>query len=256
MQFPISEFVWNLLPKLRFLQFPWRWLVVLQAPMAIFFASAIWINRPRWRWLVVGACAGLFLGATGFAAFNFFQNCDEEDAVWAMIDTYYTHTGFPGTDEYVPPFADNSQLAMGLPDACLTASPTAVLGQGDPGANLQWTPDQGSCLAAFSRAETPGKAPEEHFRVEADLKQSGYLILRLRSYPAWFIKFNGQPVTQLPERGDGLIAIPVPQGHVEVTADWTTTSDVVISRWLTALALLLVTALCVLERRWRTTRLS
>ncbi len=36
LQLPISLPVWNLLPKLRFLQFPWRWLVVLEAPMAIF----------------------------------------------------------------------------------------------------------------------------------------------------------------------------------------------------------------------------
>ena len=42
LQFPISLPVWNLLPKLRFLQFPWRWLVVLEAPMAIFFAAAVW----------------------------------------------------------------------------------------------------------------------------------------------------------------------------------------------------------------------
>ena len=42
LQFPASAFLWNTLPKMRFLQFPWRWLVVLEAPMGIFFASALW----------------------------------------------------------------------------------------------------------------------------------------------------------------------------------------------------------------------
>ena len=45
LQFPLSLPVWNTLPKLRFLQFPWRWLVVLEAPMGIFFASAVWFTR-------------------------------------------------------------------------------------------------------------------------------------------------------------------------------------------------------------------
>ena len=41
----------------------------------------------------------------------------------------------------------------------------------------------------------------------------------------------------LPERDDGLMAVPVPQGPVELTVDWTTTRDVLIG----ALA----------QRRWR-----
>ena len=45
LQLPISLPLWNLLPKLRFLQFPWRWLVVLEAPLGIFFAAAIWPAR-------------------------------------------------------------------------------------------------------------------------------------------------------------------------------------------------------------------
>jgi hypothetical protein len=33
LQLPFTLPLWNLLPKLRFLQFPWRWLVVVEAPM-------------------------------------------------------------------------------------------------------------------------------------------------------------------------------------------------------------------------------
>ena len=49
LQFPFSRPLWNLLPDLRFLQFPWRWLGVLEAPMAVFFAAALWPLRSNGR---------------------------------------------------------------------------------------------------------------------------------------------------------------------------------------------------------------
>ena len=256
LQFPISAFVWNALPKLRFLQFPWRWLVVLQGPMGIFFASAIWVARVRWRLLVLSVCAVFFFAVTGVAGYLFFQSCDEEDAVWAMIDTYYDRTGFPGTDEYTPPYADSAKLAMGLPDACLTPTSNTPLGQGDAGATVQWSPDQKSCIATYSRAATPAKAPEEHFHLAANIPQPGFLVLHLRSYPAWKVRVNGQPVTSLLEREDGLIVVPAQPGPINVTADWTSTTDVQVSRWLSALTVLLTIGLFVFERRQSAPRLS
>jgi hypothetical protein len=50
LQLPISLPIWNLLPKLRFLQFPWRWLVALEAPMGILLAAAIWPGPSARRW--------------------------------------------------------------------------------------------------------------------------------------------------------------------------------------------------------------
>ena len=249
LQFPISDFVWNTLPEMRFLQFPWRFLVVLQAPMGIFFAGAVWFERKILRGLVLLACTGIFLAATAVAGLIFFQNCDEEDAVWAMMDVYWTGAGFAGTDEYEPPYADNSQLAMDLPFACLAASPTTVLGQGSAGAQPEWSADQNSCSAIFSPTPTHGRPAVEHLRLDATVPHAGALILRLRNYPAWQIRLNGELQTSLPERNDGLVAVAVPQGPVTVTADWTTTRDVATSRWVSGCALLLLTLLCIAERR-------
>ncbi len=53
-------------------------------------------------------------------------------------------------------------------------------------------------------------------------------------------------------REDGLMAVPVEAGPVEVTADWVATPDVVLGRWLSGIALGLVTGLCVLA--WRRNR--
>jgi 6-pyruvoyl-tetrahydropterin synthase related domain len=256
LQFPISDPVWRLLPKLRFLQFPWRWLVVVEAPMGIFLAQAVWVERVRWRVAVLTGCAGAFLAATVVAGLNFFQPCDEEDAVKSMVAGYRAGTGFGGTDEYTPPFADNSLLAMGLPAACLTVSPTTALGQGAAGADLQWSPDQGTCDAAFSPAPNQTISNARHFRVGGVVPHAGFLILRLRSYPAWRIRLNGQLVEHLPERADGLIVVPVQQGPVEVTADWSATPDILRGRGLSGLGLALMAGVFILERRVLRGRLS
>jgi hypothetical protein len=245
LQFPLSQPVWNALPKLRFLQFPWRWLVVLEAPMAIFFAAAIW-SIHRWRRVaVVAICAVLFLSATMLAGQLFFQVCDDEDAVQGTLDVYRSGTGFLGTDEYEPPGADDTVLPSGLPDSCLTSDATTVLGKGVQEAVPLWNAAQRSCLATFGADRN---APE-HLRIRALVAHPGFLILRLRSYPAWRVAVNGRQLTALPRRDDGLLAVPVPQGPVDLTVDWTTTRDVVTGHCLSGLTVLLLTGLWLLERK-------
>jgi hypothetical protein len=256
LQLPISLPVWNLLPKLRFLQFPWRWLVVLEAPMAIFFAAAVWPHGSvrRWRrFAVVAVCALVFLAASAAAGKLFFQVCDDEDNVLSMVNVYRAGAGFQGTDEYAPPTADNSLLASGLPAACLVNDPSTVLGNGaQQDIAPTWDASQDSCEATFAAARNL----PQHLRITAVTRHAGFLILRLRSYPAWLVEVNGRPVSNLPRRKDGLMAVPVPQGPVDLTVDWTTTPDVLAGRWLSALAVLLLISLCLLERKLTQPRLS
>ena len=254
LQLPISLPIWNLLPKLRFLQFPWRWLVVLEAPMAIFFAAAVWPRAGAHRWLRMvasSASAVLFLGSIAIAATYFFQPCDDEDAVAPMEKVYRSGAGFEGVYEYAPIGADNGLVATGLPDACLVTNPQATLGVVDtPDANPDWWVEQNSCDATYSALSNGGQRGTEHLQISADLPHAGFLILRLRTYPAWRLTVNGRSASSLP-RDDGLTVIPVGAGQVDVAADWTTTPDVILGRWITALALLLITALCMLERKRR-----
>jgi hypothetical protein len=248
--------VWNLLPKLRFLQFPWRWLTVLGAPMAIFFAAAVWPapSARRWRRVaVVAACAALFLAASVFAATRFLQPCDQDDAVDSMVGVYRTGGGFEGYDEFEPPDSDSSLVATGLPDACLVTDPDLKLGIVDvQGANPDWWVEQKSC----DRALTGQFWQPETKRLRAVVPHAGFLILRLRAYPAWRITLNGRVMESLPQRADGLIAVPVQLGPVDLAVTWTTTPDLLAGRWLSVLSLLLLTLLCSLERMWTRPGLS
>ena len=255
LQLPVSLPIWNLLPKLRFLQFPWRWLVVLEAPMGVFFAAAVWPRAGARRWVriaVPAACLLFFLGSTAFAAATFFQPCDDEDAVAPMVQAYRAGQGFEGVYEYAPIGADDGMVATGLPDACLVNDPLIPLGVVDtPGANPDWWIEQHSCDAVYTAAPPGAQASPEHLHLAADLPHPGFLILRLRTYPAWRIRLNGQPAVPAAAREDGLTAIAVPQGPIALDADWTATPDTRAGRWLSGLALLLVTALWLFERRVR-----
>jgi hypothetical protein len=75
------------------------------------------------------------------------------------------------------------------------------------------------------------------------------MLLRLRSYPAWRIRVNGLVVSGLQARDDGLIAVPVLQGPVRIDVDWTATPDAIAGRCVSALAVLGLIALGLVEGR-------
>jgi hypothetical protein len=248
---PISLPVWDLLPKLRFLQFPWRWLLVVEAPMALLFAAAVVPRRGakrRERVMVGLLCALLFAASAVFAATHFFRDDAEFDDLATILARHSSGTGFIGTDEYAPLGADNSTVAMGLPDACLASDFDTELGvAAEPDAVPQWRPDQHSCMAT---AAGRGRDPE-HVRVQMFAAHAGFVILRLRSYPAWRISLNGQRMADLQPRIDGLISVPVAQGPVDLAVDWSSTPDVLAGRGLSALGFLGLIGLRAIERRDR-----
>jgi len=257
MLFPISRPVWHLLPEMAFLQYPWRWLEALEAPMGIFFAAAIWPAARRARFAVAGLCVAAFLAMTVYAATAFFQSCYTEDTVASTLTAYHSGAGFEGMYEYAPPGSDITLIATGLPAACLVADPSIVLGKpnpDDPISNPVWSSEQPGCLAAFPEFD-PFSVPE-HLSFHGTMDRAGFLVLRLLSFPAWKVRVNGAVIEDLPERSDGLMAIPVNAGPVDVAVDWHLTADVAVGRLLGAVCALLLAALLWTERRLCRTRLE
>jgi hypothetical protein len=228
--------------------------------MGIFAAAAVWPRNPTHhlqRFAVAVAAVAVFLTLTAWAARDLFQVCDDEDAIAGMTQVYAAGQGFIGTYEYEPIGADISLIAAGLPQACLVTNPATVLGKptNDPDSDIAvaWTAPQGTCEATFAAA--PDSGPE-HLKISANPPHTGFLVLRLRTYPAWLVKVNGVATVPSPPRADGLMAIPVPAGPVVLTADWTTTTDVLVGRWLSVLSLLALTALCLFARKPKRQHLS
>jgi len=259
-QLPISAPLWNLLPKLQFLQFPWRWLVVLGIPFAIFLAAATPLSsRAARRWSALVWTVILATIAVA-ATLLFVQFCDAEDKPDSQWAIFNASTGVEGTDEYAALGSDNSLVASGLPDGCLVSDPSQTLGESDSPPDAEsapvWFAEQGSCDQTFSAQLWQN----EHKTLQIDSDDEGFVILRLRRYPAWRITVDGQPIPDQASpaggREDGLIAVPVPEGNSTIDVRWTTTPDIWWGRSISLASLLLLFILWQAERRIRKRRLA
>jgi hypothetical protein len=284
--FPISQPIWNNLPKLRYLQFPWRWLLVLGLIAAVFVAKALAalssrIGKPnaiplkagedlmksarlhRSRLILPAAAVILFAAITATHADHYYwQRCDDQDNTRAQLaDT--VNPGFEGTDEYTPTPADNSAIQMGLPPVRVVASATADQAADEPSGdnsdqssdsddnagNPTWQPAPHVLLPA---AITIRMWHDEHIIVSIRSPQAAYAVFRLMSYPAWRVRINqGPAASSRSRRSDGLLAVPIPAGTTTIDVRFAATPDVWAGRIVSLLALALWLALAAKSARQR-----
>lgn len=232
LQFRFSDVVWRHTPKLAFLQFPWRWLLVLAVIAAGLAALALKPDPPTRRAIAVRALVALVLaaGMAGVSAMFFWQVCDDEDNVAAQIQTF-RQTGFEGTDEYTLKgidLDDEVGIAPGQPDCTEPAAncdqgPVWVVNSAALKDRKSWPPppDHALQIAAHVKVE---RWQAEHTTVVVNSPTAAYAVLRLMDYPAWRVIRNGVPV--IPTRGsDGLMAVPVNAGDQVIDVRWRTTPD-------------------------------
>ena len=156
-------------------------------------------------------CAAVFPGCDdGCRGSSFFQACDDEDAVKPMWRTYRAGAAFKGMDEYAPLGADNSLSADGPAEACLAASPTTVLGRACRGHDAHRYGTQRRAVAS-DVCGCHGRVAAEHLRIVRRVPRAGLSGFASAQLSGVADRVNGKPVEYLPERDDGLIAVPVPR---------------------------------------------
>jgi hypothetical protein len=245
LQFPLSDIVWRLAPELRYLQFPWRWLLAMGLVMAavagITASGGDEAQTARRRVVVALAC-----GMAVLAGLVFWLPCDEEDNVPAQVATFHG-LGFAGTDEYTPRGANNDIIQPGLPPVRVLRSVNADKGPLNPDLDT-WEATPADEVPATVRVETWGG---ERRAAVVTSSGAGYAVLRLMDYPAWRVTVNGAAMPARLHRVDGLMVIPVAKGETNIDVRWQTTKDVWAGRWVSLAALAVTLAWMGQERRKR-----
>ena len=185
-----SAIVWEHLPKLQFVQFPWRWMGILAVPYACFGAAALARRRVAWIW----GCA-VMLAVAGTATFLVRKAWWDSDDIPSLQDAIASGQGFEGTDEYDPMGDDRTNLPAKAPPArILPAEDTEASAPQAEIRMLRW--------AAEDR--------------ELDVKSSRAIqvALRLLDYPAWRAEVDGRVVApQHPEDTEQLVLPLLPGTH-------------------------------------------
>jgi len=196
-----SAVFWERLPKLRFVQFPWRWMAILAVPYAYFAAAAVARRRMQWMWVL------LVLVVNGGTATFLVQKAwwDSED-IPVLRKAIASGQGFEGTDEYDPLSDDHTNLPEKAPAV-------QILPAEESG---------GSALKAEIRVAR-WTAEEKDLRVTSSKPlRAG---LRLLNYPAWRVEVNGKAVTPQHAETNGQMILLLPAGTERITARFVRTTD-------------------------------
>jgi hypothetical protein len=244
LQLPASDVIWKYTPHMKFLQFPWRWLMALSVAGCALAAMSV-VRQARWQVMV----AGIIIVAMAIGgALLFFQPCDDEDAVTAQLAGFQLGQGIEGTDEYTPIRVDNAAVQQHLPLVRVLRGAQDDKADDSSADNPEWRAGDPGSIAARVDAR---RRNTEHWTVNLVTPETGYAVLRLMDYPSWRVTVDGQPVNSRPLREDGLMAIPVNAGDHVMEVQWAPTRDIVAGRIISAIALIALAVVVERERKRR-----
>jgi hypothetical protein len=217
-----SAFAWRLLPEMRFLQFPWRWLEVLAMAWAFFVAARMHLTRrSRLAWaLGMALLAGLAAGATAMVRTAWWDSADVP-ATLRAVRSGLDGGGYRGADEYDPVGCDIYELP-GDPDdderpEGVSAQPALPIEELDPDRQApvpasdvriqihRWTAQQRAFSAQSSAPVT--------------------LAVRLLNYPAWEVRVDGSTIVPGALDDNGQMLVPLGAGSHRVEIWFRRTGD-------------------------------
>src|SRR6267378_732929 len=207
----VSKVLWQHLPKFRFLQLPFRWLLCMNAALAMLLPMA------AKRWTSRLLASAVLLAAVIIAGYRIQPPWwDMASDIREMSDAIADGTGDEGADEYVPAGADPYELNTSLPRV------SDDKGAPVPSKILAW------------------RHTEKHFKVHTAAAQN--LTVRLFNYPAWEVVVNGKPTETQRTDVTGLIVIPIGAGDNDVQIHFRRTIDRLVGNVVSLISLALFVA--------------
>ena len=214
-----SSVFWEHLFKLRFVQFPWRWMSILAVPYSCFLAAAMSRRRTGW---ILGAAVIIVSVTTD--AFLVQQTWWDSEDIPVLREAIANDHGFEGTDEYDPLGDDHSNL-----------------------------PEKSPRVAILPDDESGGAAPRAEVHVlrwsaearelQVSSQKPVRVALRLLDYPAWRVEVNGKVVTPQHAETNGEMILKLPAGTQRITVKFVRTPDRILGIFVSVAGLLATLAL-------------
>jgi hypothetical protein len=213
--------LWNVLPKLRFVQFPWRWMSVLAVIFVCFLVAAM-ERRRGWLWIVLLLTISIPLAH--FLVSNGWWDADEMPT---QQEAAISGKGFEGTDEYDPAGDDHAELPSDAPPVTVWNEENAAMKKSRAQV-LQWT--------------------TEKKEIRVDTKSAARLAIRVLDYPAWQVQVNGVPVEPGKAEDSDQMVIEIPAGQSDVRIQFARTRDRTVGIILSLCAAFLAIVMLVLSK--------
>jgi hypothetical protein len=228
--FSVSALLWNLAPKLRFMQFPWRWLLCLSMILSLF--AGFGLRRWPVRALVCVATILLIVFSGYRIQRPWWEDADDLQELRDNMqqDNIATAAGYEGTDEYTPTAADPSVIDKGARRVMVDGPEHAAIHV------LQWDAESKLFTAEMS---APAK-----------------LALHLFNYPAWKVEVNGRVVTATTREATGQMLVSVDAGANRVQITFARTWDRRVGGWISLIAAMVIILWIAATTRSRTSDLG
>jgi hypothetical protein len=215
LMFPLAGVLWNVLPKMEFMQFPWRWLLCLSMIFSVLMTVFVTEGVRRWWWraAVCGISVLVIVMAWHRVQAPWWDNASD---LREMQDNMATGAGYEGVEEYTPVGADPGVIDKDARSVSVDGSAHAAIRV------QRWEAESRIFTAEMS-------APDQ-------------LALRLFRYPAWRVEVNGRVVETAAKADSGLMLVPVEAGMNRVQIRFVRTWDRAVGGWISALTLILILA--------------
>jgi len=207
LMFSVTAVFWRILPKMQFMQFPWRWLLCLSMIFTVF----VTVGMRRWwmRAAIVVVSIVVIVSAWQRVQTPWWDNVGD---LREMQDNMYTGAGYEGTDEYTPVGADPAAIDKDARKVSVEGPARAAIRV------LTWNAESKSFTAEMSAADQ--------------------LAVRLFRYPAWEVEVNGHVVETVARAGSGQMLVPVEAGANRVEIHFIRTWDRTAGGWISLVSAL------------------
>ena len=216
--FSASWVLWEYLPKFRYVQLPFRWLLCVNAALALLLTMST--TGARWRPWIVRGMVVVALVAIVFLAGQHTQPpwWDTAADIEEMRQFVFDGSGYEGVDEYLPTAAN--------PDAVDRAMP-------------RFSDERGTEVRATVMDWRP---TVKHFRLVTS--EPIDLTVRLFNYPAWRVVVNGRPL-EVKTSEAGLVVLRLETGENNVQILFTRTLDRTLGVVLSCFSAAMLFAACI-----------